>query len=146
MLSFFKKSTIVISRLILDQIIDHAKEAYPHECCGAIVGIRHNGKKVFAVHRLTNTNTDRASDRYQVDPKEVNLIDKMARVEGLDIIGFYHSHPDHPDKPSQFDREMGQPDYSYIIVSVNKGTEVSAKSWIFSGDNEPFKEETIKIS
>ncbi|MBI5888208.1 MAG: M67 family metallopeptidase [Deltaproteobacteria bacterium] len=146
MFFFGRKSTVNVPKRVYDQIIGHAKEAYPHECCGVLVGNSMGDRKIFESHRANNINTERANDRYVIDPKEINIIDKVARSEGLDIMGFYHSHPDHPDRPSQFDRDMGQPQYSYIIVSVHKGTETSVKSWMFTEDKEPFKEEAIKIT
>ncbi|TAN59997.1 M67 family peptidase [bacterium] len=145
MFFFGKKSTISIPTPIYDQIIEHAKDEYPHECCGVLVGNNMGGvRKVFEAHRVANTNKERAHDRYVIEPLEINIIDKCARATGLEVIGFYHSHPDHPDRPSEFDREMGQPGYSYFIVAVKGGKEVSVKSWIFTEDNEPFKEEAIK--
>lgn len=145
MFFFGKKPSINVPKRVYDDIIAHAKEAYPEECCGVLVGNVMGGRKLFESHRASNANTERARDRYIIDPREINVIDKTARVEGLDIIGFYHSHPDHPDRPSQFDREMGQAGYSYFIVSVSKGAEVSLKSWVFEEDGEPFKEEAIKV-
>lgn len=142
---FGSKSTITIPRGVYEEIINHAKESYPNECCGVIVGGSMKGRKIFDSQRATNTNTERANDRYIIDPRELNLIDKIARTQGMDIMGFYHSHPDHPDKPSATDREWGQPGYSYIIISVKGGTEVSVRSWIFNDDNEEFKEEKLEI-
>lgn len=141
----FGKSTINLPKNVYEEIMDHAREAYPHECCGFLVGKAMGDKRVWQVERGTNLNTERANDRYVIDPKEFNLVDKVARTQGLDILGFYHSHPDHPDRPSEFDREEGQPGYSYIIISVKKGDTVSAKSWIFEKPDEPFKEERIKV-
>lgn len=141
----FGKSTIFVPRNVYNEIIDHAKDSYPNECCGFLVGKAMKDKRVWQVERGTNLNTERANDRYVIDPKEFNLVDKIARTQGLDILGFYHSHPDHPDRPSEFDRQEGQPDYSYIIVSVKGGDEVSARSWIFDDEKEPFKEERIKV-
>lgn len=139
------KSVITIPRSVYDEIIAHSKEAYPHECCGVVVGGTLKGKRIFESHRAANTNTERANDRYLIDPKELNFIDKVARTQGMDILGFYHSHPDHPDKPSATDREWGQAGYSYIIVSVKKGTDVSARCWTFDEDSEPFNEEKLEI-
>lgn len=142
---FFKKSVIHIPRNVYDEMTAHAKEDYPNECCGVITGINTKVRKVFASYRVKNLNTERTEDRYAVDPREINLIDKEARVEGIEIIGFYHSHPDHPDRPSEFDREMGQAGYSYVIISVNKGGGISARAWTIQGENGPFSEETIKV-
>jgi proteasome lid subunit RPN8/RPN11 len=140
-----RKSKIKVVKTAYQQIIEHAKEAYPNECCGALVGHVMGGRKVFSAERMTNTNTDRAHDRYVIDPHEFNLIDKVSRSQGCEIIGFYHSHPDHPNRPSEEDRKSGQLDYSYIIVSVQGGTEVSAKCWIFNDEKAPFSEEKIEL-
>ncbi|MDP2689072.1 MAG: M67 family metallopeptidase, partial [Deltaproteobacteria bacterium] len=88
--------------------------------------------------------TERAQDRYIISPTEIYLMDREARSQGLDIVGFYHSHPDHPNEPSKTDREWGQPKYSYIIVSVNNG-QAEARCWCFEDENAPFKEERIEI-
>jgi proteasome lid subunit RPN8/RPN11 len=145
MLSFLKKGSVSIPRSVYDEIIAHATDSYPEECCGYLLGNTFKTKKVFYMERGTNKNTERARDRYIIDPMEMNMMDKQARVQALDIIGFYHSHPDHPDRPSEFDREMGQAGYSYLIVSVKDGKETSARSWIFEDENEPFREESVKI-
>ena len=139
------KSVIQISKSVYDEIINHAKEAYPNECCGVLVGTTYHAPKVFESHRATNANNDRAHDRYIIEANEFNLIDKMARSQSMDIMGFYHSHPDHPDKPSETDRQEGQTGYSYIIISVAGGKDVSARSWGIEDENASFKEEKIKI-
>ncbi|MBI5809913.1 MAG: M67 family metallopeptidase [Deltaproteobacteria bacterium] len=144
MFFFNKKGEIKIPKNIYDEMLAHAKDEYPNECCGVLVG-NPDGKIVFESHRVRNINTERTVDRYDIDPREVNLIDRGARSQSLDIIGFYHSHPDHPDRPSQYDRDMGQPEYSYVIISINKGVDISVKSWSFQKENEPFKEEILKV-
>ncbi|MCL4872825.1 M67 family metallopeptidase [bacterium] len=148
MLSFLGigKSVIHISRSAYDEIINHAKESYPHECCGVLVGATYTARRIFESQRANNVNTERAHDRYIIDPKELNLIDKIARSQGMDVMGFYHSHPDHPDKPSETDREWGQPGYSYFIISVKGGKDVSVRSWMIEDEKGPFKEESIKIN
>jgi proteasome lid subunit RPN8/RPN11 len=140
-----KKNSVALTRDIYDQIIEHAKSSYPNECCGIMIGSNMKGKKILYVHRTENTNTERARDRYIISPTEIFLMDREARSQGLDIIGFYHSHPDHPNVPSETDREWGQPKYSYMIVSVNNGKEAEARCWSFDDENAPFKEEKIEI-
>jgi len=140
---------------IYNQIITHAKEAYPNEGCGALIGEEHSefrgdkepeiAKNVLMVFRMKNINKDRAKDRYEIDPKELLRVEKEAFANGLQVIGFYHSHPDHPDMPSAFDRERAWPFYSYVIISVKRRKEISVKSWIFEDEKEPFKEEEVKI-
>lgn len=128
---------------IYDEIIAHAKGAYPHECCGALIG---EGKDIAAARPMENINKDRANDRYEINPKELLKIEKDAAGKGLEVIGFYHSHPDHPDRPSAFDRERAWPFYSYVIVAVQNGKDISAKSWTFEDEKEPFREEEITIA
>lgn len=139
-----KKNSVALTRDIYEQIIEHARDSYPNECCGIMIGSNMKGKKIIYTHRAENTNTDRARDRYIISPTEIFLMDREARSQGLDIIGFYHSHPDHPSAPSATDREWGQPNYSYMIVSVNGAKEAEARCWTFD-DNAPFKEEKIEI-
>ena len=103
-------------------------------------------RKVFNVERATNLNKERAADRYILDPKELNIIDKVARASSLEIIGFYHSHPDHTDRPSKYDREHGQAGYSYLIVSVMEGTDIAVRSWLFLEDDERFIEEKLVMT
>ena len=117
----FNKNCLHIPRQVYDEVLAHAEQSYPHECCGVLVGSALKDRRVFAAHTATNVNVERATDRYIIDPMEINIIDRQARAEGLDILGFYHSHPDHPDRPSEFDREWGQPGYSYVIISVKNG-------------------------
>ncbi|MBI5560102.1 MAG: M67 family metallopeptidase [Deltaproteobacteria bacterium] len=128
-----------------NKIVEHSKEAYPHECCGVLAGKIEEGKKVVRVYRARNTNEERSCDRYSLDPSELLKIEKDAKAGGFDIIGIYHSHPDHPARPSTFDRERGWPEYSYIIVSVRGGRDTEVKSWTFAEKNEPFREEDIVV-
>ncbi len=142
---FTKKGRITVLRSVYDEIVSHAKDSYPNECCGVLIGNTLGSKKVLSSERATNINEERANDRYILDPKELNIIDKVARAASLDIIGFYHSHPDHTDRPSEFDRKEGQPGYSYMIVSVLEGTDVAVRCWRFSDEDEPFREEIISL-
>ncbi len=137
-----EKNILQINKTIYDEIIGHAKSAYPHECCGALVG---KGKVVVKARLMENINKERANDRYGINPKELLKIEKEASANGLDVIGFYHSHPDHPDQPSAFDRERAWAFYSYIIISVQNGKDVSVKSWTFEDEKEPFIEEEVII-
>ena len=126
-----------------EEIIDHAKEAYPHECCGILLG---DGKRrhVRRVRRAENIFKERLRDRYSIDPKDILEAEREARGEGLEILGFYHSHPDHPPRPSSFDREMAWPLYSYIIVGVNRG-DTEVRSWWIEDEQGGFKEERIEV-
>jgi len=138
---------IKASRDLYDKIVEHAKAAYPHECCGVLAGDFGTGevRVVAEVHPLKNLNTERANDRYEIDPAELLKIEKDVATRKLDVLGFYHSHPDHPSRPSQFDRDRGWPDYSYIIVAVEGGVKTWAQSWTFTEMDAPFGEEKLVI-
>lgn len=97
----------------------HARESYPHECCGILVGTQQNSEKTVArAIRAQNLNTERAQDRYLLDPKAQMQAEREAREAGQQVLGFYHSHPDHPALPSGTDNEQSWPEYSYLIVKV----------------------------
>lgn len=134
---------LYLSKKIYNEIINHAKNSYPHEGCGVLVG---RDKKVVRIYLLENINKERANDRYEINPGDLLRVEKEAKKDGLEVIGFFHSHPDHPDKPSEFDRTRAWPFYSYLIVSVHNGKDVSVKSWIFEDEKEPFREEEVIIS
>lgn len=137
-------TVLVVKREKIAEMYEHARETYPYECCGILVGKVTNRKEVIEVCRATNVNQGRAGDRYEIDPEELHRVDRMARGGNREIIGFYHSHPDHPPRPSSFDVERSWPGYSYLIVSITKGTDVSAKSWVWNGERREFEEEPLE--
>jgi proteasome lid subunit RPN8/RPN11 len=135
-----------LSKAVYNDIIAHSLGAYPHECCGVLLGkVSGADKRAIKAVKASNKNEARANDRYEIDPVELNRIDREARAEKLDVLGFYHSHPDHPDRPSGFDRERAFPFYSYIIVAVSKGVETTAKCWTFEDEKAPFEEEELRV-
>ncbi len=143
---------ILIKKEHLDDIEAHGKEGYPNEVCGIILGVcglgisGSEGNEALQIKRAVNLNSDRAHDRYELDPQDILMAEKDARDKGLEIIGFYHSHPDHPDVPSEFDRERAWPSYSYIISSIMGGKEASTKSWLLNDESQVFEEEKIIVS
>ncbi len=135
-----------ISSEAIEYILRDSKESYPHECCGVLLGrFKEGTKEVLKARKATNTNTERAKDRYEIDPRELLEIEKEAKAAGVDVVGIYHSHPDHPARPSEFDRERGWPDYSYIIVSVEGGEKLVARSWSLNDIGGSFEEEEIRL-
>ena len=136
-----------ISQRIIDDISEHSKETYPEECCGLLVG-RDNGddRVIVEAHRAENVAEERRHERYLIDPKKHLEVDKATRGRGVDIVGFYHSHPDYPSRPSDFDTEIApMPGYSYLIASVEKDGVVSVRSWIMPDGEDKFVEEEMKI-
>lgn len=137
-------SRLVISTRHLQTIARHAGVAYPEECCGFLIG-RANGGDVMAERILSvgNEREDSRHNRYVISPETVLAAQKEARARGLDVVGYYHSHPDHPAVPSEFDREHAWPGVSYLIVSVEKGKVTAARSWRLTDDRTRFEEEAI---
>ena len=128
----------------------HGEETYPHECCGVLLGkSRPDGNYVAQVVRAGNTRTDSAHNRYNIAPQELVKIQRQARNAGLDIIGFYHSHPDHPAQWSTTDfAEAHWLGCSYVITSVEKGKAATTNSFLLTGteeDNKKFEDEAIEI-
>jgi proteasome lid subunit RPN8/RPN11 len=135
---------IRIPASVLREIYDHTEASYPNECCGLIIGTAdRDGKLAHTFRRCGNLNTERAHDRYQMDPKDMLLVQREFENSPWDIVGIYHSHPDHPSRPSQTDTDNAWPDYSYVIISVQKGSVASANSWVLNEIECRFYEEPL---
>lgn len=112
----------------LKQIYAHAKETYPAECCGFLLGSFDNGGLVREVRRATNQNTER-TDRFVISAEEFGQVQFAADETGVDIIGIYHSHPDWPAIPSQTDMDSAFEDVYYLIASVHEGRPLNTQIW-----------------
>jgi proteasome lid subunit RPN8/RPN11 len=121
----------------------HGEQTYPHECCGILLGtidIAKDERVVKIVVRAGNTRLDSLHNRYNIDPKELIAAQKQARLAGLDIVGFYHSHPDHPPRWSSTDlQEAHWIGCSYVITSVTKGKADVTNSFVLTGTLEEDK-------
>jgi proteasome lid subunit RPN8/RPN11 len=118
----------------------HGEDTYPHECCGALVG---KGRKVTHAVPLPNTTEEGPRRRFLVRPMDYMLAErKAAELEG-ELLGFYHSHPDHPARPSQFDLDHAWPNFAYIIVSVATGRSAMMTVWWLKEDRSSFDEGTL---
>ena len=123
----------------------HGMQTYPHECCGAILGRDANGsREVMALLPLANRRDDSPRNRFEVTPDDVQLAEKTARERKIELIGWYHSHPDAPAKPSEFDREHAWPWYSYIIISIRTGQPREMNSWRLRDDRTGYDSEAIE--
>ena len=137
------KVTLAISKELLDQIHAHGEKAYPEESAGFLIG---NNGKVENILRLDNAREDGARhDRFLITPQDYLNAELTADRLGLSLIGVFHSHPDHPNRPSEYDREWAQPFFSYIITTVNQGNAIESRSWRLLEDRSKFSEEEIKI-
>ncbi len=138
-------SRLVIKPSDLEAIGRHGEATFPEECCGFLIG-RAAGDTT-TVERLLpveNERQDSRHNRYVIEPETVLKAHKEARAAGADVVGYYHSHPDHPSRPSDFDREHAWPGLSYLIVSVRKGRAADARSWRLTDDRERFDEEILE--
>jgi proteasome lid subunit RPN8/RPN11 len=138
---------IYLSEQHHNAIARHAETEYPNECCGALLGRFENGnensyKITHEILPISNKREESARyNRFLIRPKEFLFCEKTARNQNLEIIGFYHSHPDHPAIPSQYDLEHALPVYSYVIVSVTNGNADKLTSWELQNDRTKFLEE-----
>ena len=144
-------SSLQIPNAIFDSIRGHGEETYPHECCGVLLGrSTSEGWSVAAAVRAGNTRTDSAHNRYQIAPIELVKIQREAHRQGLDIAGFYHSHPDHPAQWSATDfAEAHWIGCSYVITEVADGRARTTNSFLLAGTTEEdkrFELETITVS
>lgn len=137
-----------ISKQILAQIHSHGEACYPEEGAGFLLGSDGGQQRVVSqIFSTENAREDTARhNRYLVTPEGYLKAEITAEQLGLDLIGVFHSHPDHPNRPSEFDREWAQPFFSYIITSINEGKAVESRSWRLSEDRSKFEEETIQVN
>ena len=144
-------AAIAISDQLAEKIGQHGVETYPHECCGALLGqdsddVNPESKReVLGLHPLVNRRDDSPRNRFSVTAEDVRDAEKAAAQQGLEIVGWYHSHPDHPARPSAYDREHAWPWYSYIIVSVNSAVAQDMTSWRLNDDRQEFSPEAIEV-
>jgi proteasome lid subunit RPN8/RPN11 len=149
--------SVKISVEIAGKIREHGAQTYPHECCGALLGrdpVRSEAtttgvqlpyREIVALHPLINRRDDSPRNRFSVTSEDVRAAEEAAKQQSLEVVGWYHSHPDHPAEPSQYDRDHAWPWYSYIIVSVANGKPEDLTSWRLSDDRAEFTCEDVAI-
>jgi proteasome lid subunit RPN8/RPN11 len=143
---------------LAQKIRDHGAETYPHECCGALLGrdldvgatstpdvAELPTREILALYPLINRRDDSPRNRFSVTSDDVRDAEKAAREKGLEVVGWYHSHPDHPAAPSEYDRDHAWPWYSYIIVCVANGKPQDMTSWRLTDDRSHFTCEDLQI-
>ena len=131
------------------EIVAHTERDYPYECCGLLLGsFAAGGLKVVAeVYPISNAREEQAKrNRFLIRPEELLRGERYAETKALEIVGFYHSHPDHPAVPSQYDLEHAWPLYSYVVLSVNAGAAHDLRSWEMQADRSSFVKEEICVS
>jgi proteasome lid subunit RPN8/RPN11 len=140
---------IALDEQHLTEMRQHGERDYPFECCGLMLGRFENNsqKVVLETYPISNAREEEAKrNRFLIRPDELMRGEKYARAKGLDVVGFYHSHPDEPAVPSKYDLDHAWPTYSYVVVSVEKGQAVDLQSWEMEADRSKFNEEEINGS
>jgi proteasome lid subunit RPN8/RPN11 len=130
-------------------MVAHALEGYPFEVCGVLLAARDGGHRAVCAMRAQNRETELPRVRYQIAPEELMGIQREARNEGLDIIGYYHSHPDHPARPSETDRRVAAEGLSdgvfHVVIGVEKGERGTPTAWVFRDATQAFAAEPLDI-
>jgi len=137
-----------ISVDLLERIHSHGEESYPEEGAGFLLGRADaTWRGVTAILPLNNAREDSARhNRYLLTAEDMMHAEDEAEKLRLDVIGVFHSHPDHPNRPSEFDREWAMPWFSYIITSVEAGKAIASRSWRLTENRSKFEEETIQLN
>jgi len=136
--------TLRLSASLVDEIRREGEQAYPAECCGVLAGRPGEVKKVVMLVPVTNRRTD-DRHRYLIAPDDLRRIEAELRSSGLEVLGCYHSHPDHPAAPSAFDTEQAWPWYSYIIVRVDRARAAELTSWVLDDDRSAMSPESVDV-
>ncbi len=135
-----------IEKKLLNQIKKNGEKTYNAECCGAIFGKPGSGSfNITELLEFNNERSDNKERRYLISPKQYLQSERIASEKELELLGFYHSHPDHPAIPSQFDTEHAFPNFIYMIVSVQKGEAGNLTSWRLLEDRTGFEELEIDV-
>jgi proteasome lid subunit RPN8/RPN11 len=136
--------TLRLSGSQIEEIRREGEQAYPAECCGVLAGRAGDVKEVVRLVAMQNRRTD-DPHRYLISPDDLRRVEAELRSAGLEVLGCYHSHPDHPAAPSAFDTEQAWPWYSYIILRVDGGRAAELTSWILDDDRSVMRPESIDV-
>ncbi len=136
---------ICLSRSLVADLVRHLEAHYPREACGVFLGIKGEPDRVTGIRAIANLNTERAHDRYEMDPAGLLAAEKEARGLGVAVIGVWHSHPDHPARPSPTDLERAWPAYAYLIASIREGRAAEWTCWTLNGDGTAFEPMIVKL-
>ena len=151
-----------LSQAQIEAIRQHGARDYPNECCGILLGraegeqkqvcevlalknLRQEPEKAQELLPLESPGSESERNRFLIDPREQLRVEREARARGLEVLGYYHSHPDHPARPSNYDQEHAWPWYSYMILSVEAGEPKELSSWVLTDDRSQFDQEQIAV-
>jgi proteasome lid subunit RPN8/RPN11 len=137
--------TLRLPGALADEIRRHGEAAYPAECCGAMVGrVDGAAKEVLRLSPAVNRRTD-DPHRYLIAPDDLRRLEREVREAGQEIVGYYHSHPDHPARPSAFDAEHAWPWYSYLIVRIDRGRGADMARWVLDDERPRMQPESLDV-
>ena len=134
---------IAISEALLEEIRAHGRDTYPEECCGGLLGRRGEPARVSRIERIDNVRDENRARRYEVSPQDYLRLERLAAENGVELLGFYHSHPDHPAAPSAYDRDHAFPFFHYLVCAVASGRPGEITAWVLSEDRGEFDREDI---
>jgi proteasome lid subunit RPN8/RPN11 len=136
--------SLVLDPGMAEAIRRHGVETYPNECCGALIGSDGDVKVVRHVSALPNNTEEGARRRFLIRPSDYRFVEEEAKRLNQDLLGFYHSHPDHPARPSQYDLDHAFPFFWYVIVSIQQGQPENMTVWRLAEDRSQFREAELK--
>lgn len=138
-----------ISRALLDEVLCHARSGYPYEVCGVLLGVPNGMCTVDDAVRVVNRESRTPRVRYEIAPEDLVAIQNEARERGLDILGYYHSHPDHPPRPSETDRRIAAEGLSdgviHVVVAVEGSGRALPEAWVFRDARGGFEPEPLEV-
>ena len=137
---------ITLSRTLFSELEAQALEAYPHECCGALLGnVTNDTKHCVELRRIDNSSTENKQRRFAITAQDYSAVEAYAKKVDRTLLGFYHSHPDHPAQPSDTDLKYAWPFFSYIILSVREQGTEEAHSFVLEPETNRFASEEFSI-
>ena len=139
---------LIVSKTHLHEMQSHGQAAYPFECCGALLGsqnIETQERLLTKTVRIENESKENKHRRFEIKTDDYKYVEEMAMKEQSTLIGFYHTHPDHPAQPSSTDLEYAWPYFSYVIISLEKGIAKEVNSFALSLDENQFRKEQLRI-
>jgi proteasome lid subunit RPN8/RPN11 len=141
-----KNLMIRLSKKIVHEIEYHAEQMYPEECCGMMLGFSENGSQsIEAIIGIDNSQDENRRRRFLITPAQYREAERLAKEWKMELLGFYHSHPDHPAAPSMFDTDHALPWFTYIIISVEKGKAAAMTAWLLNEEHNRFNERMIIV-
>lgn len=137
--------TLRLAGALAEEVRRHGEAAYPAECCGVLVGrAEAEAKEVVRLAPAVNRRTD-DPHRYLIAPDDLRRLEAEVRAAGQEIVGYYHSHPDHPARPSAYDTEHAWPWYSYLIVRIDRGRGADLASWVLDDERPLMLPESLDV-